>query len=207
MTPSMSLGTRTALVAAGTLAATTASAIDVQRAETRFNAGRYELEVEATLDAPTAEVQRVLRDYALYPKLDERVVDARILERPSANEVLLYSRIRACLAVFFCRRVERVERVEERTNELVATALPERSDVRYGLTQTQLSTTAASTTRIVYRTQIEPKFWVPRVLPKRAMLHTLRDATIDLLTQVEKNAQRGTVHADLPRVEPIVVDE
>lgn len=196
-----------ALAAMGTLVATTASAIDVERADTRFHDGRYELEFEATLDAPTPEVQRVLRNYVLYPKLDARVLDAKVLERPTANEVLLFSRIRVCLAAIFCRRVERVERVEERTNELLATALPDRSDVKFGMTQTQLSTTAASTTRVVYRTQIEPKFWVPRVLPKRAMLNTLRDATIDLFTQVEKNAQHASVHADLPRVAPIAVDE
>lgn len=186
-----------------TLAASNASAIEVQRADTHYRDGRYELELEATLDAPPPEVLRVLRDYVLYTKLDPRVLEAKILERPSANEVLLYSRIRACMAVFFCRRVERVERVEERANELVATAIPERSDVNFGVTHTRLSTTAAATTRLVYRTQIEPKFWVPRVVAKRAMLNTLRDATIQLLTQVEKKAQHGSVHAELPRVAPI----
>lgn len=186
--------------------ATSASAIDVQRADTRFHDGRYELEVEATLDAPTADVQRVLRNYVQYPQLDARVLDARILERPSANEVVLYSRLRACVAAIFCRRVERVERVEERVNELVATAIPERSDVSFGLTQTQLSTTAERTTRITYRTQIEPKFWVPRLLAQRAMLNTLRDATIQLLTQVEKNAQHGTVQAEVAHV-PALLDE
>ena len=189
-------------IAAMTLVTSTASAIDVQRADTRYHDGRYELEVEATLDAPAPEVQRVLRNYVLYPKLDARVLDAKVLERPSANEALLYSQIRVCVAAILCRRVNRVERVEERTNELLATAIPERSDVRFGLTHTQLSTMADSTTRIVYRTQIEPKFWVPRMLPKRAMLNTLRDATIQLLTQVEKNAQHGTVHAEVPRLSP-----
>ncbi|MET0657935.1 MAG: hypothetical protein ABW110_07235 [Steroidobacteraceae bacterium] len=192
------------VIAASVLVTSTASAIDVQRADTRYHEGRYELEVEATLDAPAPEVQRVLRDYVLYPKLDARVLDAKVLERPSANEALLYSQIRVCVAAILCRRVNRVERVEERSNELLATAIPERSDVRFGFTHMQLSTTAASTTRMVYRTQIEPKFWVPRMLPKRAMLNTLRDATIQLLTQVEKNAQHGTVHAEVPHLSPVV---
>ena len=190
-------------IAASVLLTATASAIDVQRADTRYHDGRYELELEATLDAPTPEVQRVLRDYALYPKLDSRVLDAKILERPGNNEVMLYSRIRVCMAAFFCRRVDRVERVEERANELLATTIPERSDVRFGLTHTQLSTTTTRATRLVYRTQIEPKFWVPRIVPKRAMLNTLRDATIQLLAQVEKNAQHGTVQAEVARVPPL----
>ncbi|MET0986115.1 MAG: hypothetical protein ABW034_11990 [Steroidobacteraceae bacterium] len=194
----------TLVIAASTLATSTVFAIDVQRADTRYHNGRYELEVEATLHAPAPEVQRVLRDYVLYPKLDSRVLDAKVLERPKEHEALLYSQLRVCIAAILCRRVNRVERVEERTNELLATAIPERSDVKFGLTHMQLSTTAESTTRLVYRTQIEPKFWVPRMLPKRAMLNTLRDATIQLLTQVEKNAQHGTVHAEVPHLSPAV---
>ena len=85
--------------------------------------------------------------------------------------------------------VERVERVEERPYELLATALPERSDVTFGITQTQISTSGPRTTRLVYRTQIEPKFWIPRLVGRRAMLNTLREATIDLFTQVERTAQ------------------
>ena len=176
------------IVLAVVLSATTAHALDVQRADTRYHDGRYELELEATVHAPADEVERVLRNYADYPTLDARVLEAKVLERTSANELLLYSRLRACFA-FICRGVERVERVEERHHELVAESLPERSDVRFGLTHTQISTLGPSTTRVVYRTQIEPKFWVPRFIGRRAMLGTLRDATIELFTQVERSAR------------------
>src|SRR5262249_30833327 len=122
-------------------------------------------------------------------QLDARVLDSKVLERVNDSEVVLYSRVRACFA-FICRGVERVERVEERPYELVATAMPERSDVKFGLTQTQISTLGPQETRVVYRTQIEPKFWVPRIVGRRAMLSTLREATIDLFTQVERTAQQ-----------------
>jgi hypothetical protein len=177
-----------AIALATVLNATTARALDVQRADTRYHDGRYELELEATVHAPPDEVERVLRNYADYPKLDSRVLEAKVLERTSPNELLLYSRVRACFA-FICRGVERVERVEERHYDLVAHAVPERSDVRFGLTHTQISTLGPSATRVVYRTQIEPKFWVPRFVGRRAMLGTLRDATIQLFTQVERFAR------------------
>ena len=176
------------------LAADCAEALDVQRADTHYDNGRYELELEATIHAPPDEVQRVLRNYAAYPQLDARVLDSKVLERMNGGEVLLYSRVRACFA-FICRGVERVERVEERPYELVATAVPERSDVKFGLTQTQISTSGPQTTRLVYRTQIEPKFWVPRIVGRRAMLSTLREATIDLFTQVERTAQQPAPNA------------
>jgi hypothetical protein len=172
------------------LATATAQALDVQHAVTRYHGGRYELELEATLHAPATAIERVLRDYAAYPQLDHRVLDAKVLNRVNEHELLLYSRIRACFA-FICRGVERVERVEERPFELVASAVPERSDVKFGLTETRLQTVGPSTTHLMYRTQIEPKFWVPRVFGRRTMLNTLRDATIELFDQVERSAQAG----------------
>lgn len=175
----------------GGLASTSVHALDVHRADTRYDKGRYELEMVATVHAPSAAVQHVLRDYEAYPQLDARVLDSKVLERTSPSELLLYSRVRACVA-FICRRVERTERVAERWNELVATAVPERSDVKFGLTETRLSDAGAGSTQVVYRTQIEPKFWVPRVWGRRAMLNTLRDAAIQLFTQVERRAQHAT---------------
>lgn len=183
-----------ALTFAGSVLGTLpAQALTVQRADTHFRDGRYELELEATLNASVAEVQRVLRDYARYPQLDARVIEAKVLEHAGANELLLYTRVRACVT-FICRGVERVERVEERPNELTATALPERSDVKFGLTQSQWQSLEPHVTRIVYRTQIEPKFWVPRI-GRRAMLNTLREATIGLMEQVELEAQKAESHA------------
>jgi hypothetical protein len=179
-----------ALTLAGSaLGALPAHALTVQHAVTHFREGRYELELEATLNASAAEVQRVLRDYTRYPQLDVRVIEAKVLEQAGDNELLLYTRVRACVT-FICRTVHRVERVEERPNELTATALPERSDVKFGLTQSQWQSLEPHVTRIVYRTQIEPKFWVPRI-GRRAMLNALRDATIGLLKQVELEAQQA----------------
>ena len=79
-------------LAASAWFATNASAIEIQRADTRFQDGRYELDFEATLDAPTAEVQRVLRNYVQYPKLDA-VLDITAAHRtcPLRLEELAYA--------------------------------------------------------------------------------------------------------------------
>jgi hypothetical protein len=159
-------------------------ALTIEHAHTQFENGRYELELEATLNASSDAIQRVLRNYTRYPELDARVLDAKIVEQVASNELLLYTRLRACFA-FVCRGVERVERVREFDGGLEATALPGRSDVKFGLTRTELTPIDPQTTRLVYRTQIEPKFWIPRIIGRRAMLNTLRDTTVDLFKQVE----------------------
>ena len=185
----MRRGASTAAIVATALVSRNAQAIDVQRADTQYHDGRYELVLEATLAAPPGAVERVLRDYESYPQLDDRVLETKVLEQTTPNQVLLYSRLRACFA-FFCRGVERVERVDELDHELIAISIPERSDVKYGVTHTQLSEIEPGSTHILYRTQIEPRFWVPPIIGRRVMLNTLRDATIDLLTQVERTAQQ-----------------
>jgi hypothetical protein len=185
----MRRGASTAAIFLAALAVGNAHAIDVQRADTHYHDGRYELVLEAILAAPPAAVERVLRDYASYSTLDDRVLETKVLEHTASNQVLLYSRLRACFAVF-CRSVERVERVAELDRELIATSIPERSDVKFGVTHTQLLEREPGSTQIFYRTQIESKFWVPPIIGRRVMLNTLRDATIDLLTQVERTAQQ-----------------
>jgi hypothetical protein len=110
------------------------------------------------------------------------------LDRDASGKVTLYTKLRACFG-FFCRNVNRVERVDEEPHALTATVVPERSDVREGSTRTELAA-VGNNTRVVYRTRVEPGFWVP-ALGRRWMLNTLKQSTIELFEQVELQAQRA----------------
>jgi hypothetical protein len=175
-----------------------AVALEVERAEARYADQRYSFEMVATLDAPIDRIDAVLKDYAGYPALDPRILESRVLERPAANEVLLFTSLRACFGPV-CRSVKRVERVQERVHELHASTLPERSDVGYGETFTQLSN-AGQRTRVIYRTTVSPDFWIPRFVGRRLMLNTLRDATLNMFGNIEQRAgvspPSGQAHVD-----------
>ena len=162
--------------------------MEVQQLQVQFHGGEYQLSMTATLSAPMGRVAAVLRDYASYPQLDSRIVTSQVVSRPAPNRVELMTRINVCFA-FFCRKVDRVEQVEERPDGLLATVIPDRSDAKSGRTQTQLSASAdGSHTTLVYSTQIVPKFWVPALLGRSLMLHSLRDATISLFEHIEQRA-------------------
>ena len=163
-----------------------ARAVEIERADAGFTGARYSFELVATLDAPIDRVEAVLRNYAGYPTLDSRILEAKVLDRPAPNEVMLFTSLRACFGPF-CRTVKRTEKVEEDVHELRATTIPASSDVTFGETFTQLSN-AGPRTRVVYRTAISPDFWVPRFVGRRMMLKTLRDATLNLFGNVEKQA-------------------
>lgn len=161
-------------------------ALEVEHLQTRFHDGEYQLTMTATLAAPLAQVEAILRDYANYPQLDTRILAAQVLARSSPQQLELLTRINVCIA-FLCRKVERVERVDESPGELLAIVLPERSDAERGSTHIQLSA-QSDRTRVVYATQIVPKFWVPALLGRPLMLRNLRDATISLFTHIEQRA-------------------
>jgi hypothetical protein len=173
------------LVAASLNWTSAARALDVVHAEAVYTGQHFEVDLTVTLNAPLARVESVLRDYARYPQLDQRILEAKVLERVG-DRVLLFTKLRACSGVF-CRTVNRVEQVDERPGELTAQVLPERSDALAGATHTVI-TADGDRTRIVYETQLAPNFWVPSFIGRPLMLRTLREASIELFRNVERQA-------------------
>jgi hypothetical protein len=184
-----------AVLAAAPLQPAPAGAFEVEHSETRYANRRYQCELSVRLDAPPDEVEAVLRDYEHYPSLNAHILQARVLERPQPNVVMLETTLRVCMGVFFCRNVTRVERVEESQHGLAAKADPSRSDVKFGETHTQLTPDERGGTLVTYRTSITPGFWVPAVIGRRWMLRTLEAATGDLFMNVEQKAKEGAERA------------
>ncbi len=177
------------LLALGLLAGRPGLALQVEQVQAWFHDGEYRLTMTATLAAPLSRVESVLRDYAQYPQLDARILDARVLTHLSATQLELMTRINVCFS-FLCREVERVEQVDERPGELLATVIPQRSDAERGSTHTRLSAQGART-RVVYATRIVPKFWVPALFARSLMLRSLRDSTITLFERIEQRAAQA----------------
>lgn len=159
----------------------------IEQVDTVFRNGEYHLTLTATLAAPLPRVEEVIRDYARYAELDERIREARVIAQPSPDVVELFTRIEVCVS-FLCRQVSRFETVQMKPGELIATIQPARSDTERGETRTLLTAQGAQT-RLEYSTYIVPKFWVPGWFARPALLRTLHDATLALFTRVERRAQ------------------
>ena len=177
-----------AVLAAASLWAGAAGAFEIEHSETRYADKRYQCDLNIRLDAPLDQVEAVLRDYEKYPALDGRILEARVIGRPAPNVAMLETKLRVCMG-WFCRNVNRVERVEESQHALAASADPSRSDVRFGETHMQLSPGENGGTVVHYRTSITPSFWFPPVVGRRWMLRTLADSTSALFMNVEEKAR------------------
>jgi hypothetical protein len=176
------------LVACSLAAARDVGAMEVANADARYQDREYRVELDLVLDATPERVAAVLRDYANYPGLDSGILEAKVLSRPDAATVMLYTKLRACSGVF-CRTVKRVERVQEGAFELLAVVVPEQSDVVSGRTHTVLQTLNGKT-RVRYQTSVSPKFWVPSIIGRPLMLRTLRESSLDLFRHVEARAKQ-----------------
>ncbi len=169
-----------------------ACAFETEHVESVYQEKHFRCELIAVLEAPAEAVQTVLRDYEAYPDLDGRILEARVLDRPTPATAFIETKLRACFGPF-CRTVRRVEEVAESPFELSATTDPERSDVRFGETHTLIEPIDDAHTRITYRTSIVPGFWVPALGGRRWMLATMEEATVELFRNVE---ERARAHAE-----------
>jgi hypothetical protein len=164
-----------------------ASALTVEKLVTEFRNGAYRVEFEAVLSAPPARVGVVLQDFSAYPLLDVRIRSSERLSTEPGGAILLRTRIHACEALF-CRNVTRVERVEAGPGNLVATVIPELSQLRRGLTRTTWEPVDVGT-RVRYEAQFEPDFWVPAFIGRKFAGHSLRESTLELFSNVERRAR------------------
>lgn len=171
------------------LVAAPAAAFTIEHSAARYADKHFEYELVVTLDAPIDRVDAVLRDYADYPSLNDRILSAKVLERPTQDVTTLETMVKVCFGLF-CRNVKRVERVEASKYVLRAVADPARSDVQFSETRSELSPASHGTTRVKYVTDVVPDFWVPAVGGRRMMLKMLKNETSDLFMNVEKKAKQ-----------------
>lgn len=177
-------------IAATFLWAAPASAFTIEHSEARYADKHFKYELTVTLDAPIDSVNQVLRDYDEYPSLNERILSAKVLERPERDIALLETTVKVCFGPF-CRNVTRVERVLESRYVMLAIADPDRSDVQSSETRSELSATHQGATRVKYVTDVVPDFWVPALGGRRMMLKILESETSDLFLNVERRAQQA----------------
>ena len=169
-----------------------ARAIDIETLDVRYENGHYRVQFEAELAARPEAVQRVLTDYAHYPALDARIEESHLIPSAPGTPPRLYTRLKGCLSWFLCRSMVRIETLEQKPGELVATAIPELSDVRESLAATHWEASAAGT-HVSYALTLSPKFWVPSLFGRRAMLETMRKGTATMFTSVERLAREPQV--------------
>lgn len=152
--------------------------------------GGYYLDLAMVLDAPISHVYAILTDFEQLHLLEESIIESRRLDEPTVGSMNIFTRLRGCLVVF-CRDIERVESVVVRPeSEIIAVAISDRSNA--DSYQHTLLYPDGDRTRVRYVMGIEPHFWVPPFIGRRAMARQVRKATLNMFINVERLArERG----------------
>jgi hypothetical protein len=163
-----------------------ATALEVQTLEATWSAPSYRVSLVALIDASPEKVAAVLLDYDAYPQLDPRIRRSESQPGEIPGVTIMRTRVRFC-AGLFCRTIDRVEEVRHADGELVATVIPERSDLHQGRIRVTWRAEGQQTL-VTYDAEFTPAFWVPRMIARRYAPPELRDATLTLFTNVERVA-------------------
>ncbi|MDJ0928171.1 MAG: SRPBCC family protein [Gammaproteobacteria bacterium] len=188
---------RVALAALLMVCCGVAAAVELHDMKVRKSGGQFHVTAESTMAAPVDFVYAILVDYENFHRLTSGIAETRPLPPAEDGALLSYTRIDSCVW-FFCREIERVERVFLEPNRSVATeALPEHSDFKVYTTQWLLQPDAGST-RISFEATMHPDFWVPPLIGGWAIRNKLKRTAEQVGSQIEYMFQNGLSLADLP---------
>lgn len=168
--------------------------IEVSRDE-----GRYLVVADTHLDAPPEAISKVLLDFDgdRYQRISEIYKESSYLPPDADGTPLVYTRVEGCL-MLFCRSMRRVERLEIVTPRFIRSkTVPERSDFKYSLAEWTFEA-EGSGTRLVYRMEMEPDFWLPPFVGPWFLRRTLLNGAPAAIDQIEWLAQREPGIAKAP---------
>ena len=173
----------------------TLRSVDVSRRQ-----GRYQVVADTHLDAPPEAIYKVLLDFDgdRYQRISEIYKESSYLPPDADGTPLVYTRVEGCL-LRYCRSMRRVERLEVVTPQFIRSrTVPERSDFKYSLSEWTFAPEGDGT-RVTYRMEMEPNFWLPPFVGPWFLKRTLLRGAPGAIDQIEILARQEQTAATAAR--------
>jgi hypothetical protein len=178
-------------IALGALAASAlGGAATIDGLEVTRQRGRYSLQAEAQLSASPESIYAVLTDFDdnAYSRISRAYKESRYLEPAADGTPLVYTRLEGC-ALWHCMSLERTERLETmRPHWIKSTTLPEGSNFKHSTSEWQLER-AGDGTKMTYKLEMEPDFFVPPVVGPWYLKRTLSQGGLRAVARIERLAR------------------
>jgi hypothetical protein len=163
---------------------TPVTAGDILHERVDLESGHYQIALDVLLHAPATQVRTLLIDYPGLVRINPAIKQVLVLTSPDALHPRMRVLTRACFW-YFCRTLTHVQEVREAPDgALIAEVLPRLSDFRYG-TMIWRILPAEGNTRVEFRGDIVPAFWVPPVLGPLLIKRKLREEALETACAVE----------------------
>ncbi|MGA9855723.1 MAG: SRPBCC family protein [Gammaproteobacteria bacterium] len=150
--------------------------------------GRYQVSADVYLAAPLPQVYAVLTDYDHLSRIGGVIRESHILEQIDAHTYIVFVESRGCV-LFFCHTIKQTQRVTELTpRDVVAEAIPEKSDVKMSSSSWHLEP-QDSGTRMHWQVSMQPDFWIPPLIGPPMVEHALWSQGHSMAEGLEKLAR------------------
>lgn len=169
--------------------ASAALAMEVKSVAASREGPAYVLRIEAVLAAPPGPLMEVLTDYDRIHELHPRILQSRSLGRVDPVTEEVYTRFEGCV-LFFCRSLDRVERIRVVDHTLFAEDVPGRGSFSEGRTVWRMAAEGTGT-RLHYVARFVPAFWVAPLIGPGVLARSVERMTIETMAEVERRAAAG----------------
>ena len=187
-----------ALGAGAIAAAATIDGFDVTKQK-----GIYSFEAQARLAATRESIYAVITDFDdnAYSRISRSYKESRYLESAEDGTPIVYTRMEGCMKKR-CISFARTERLEtDAPRWIKTTALPEQSDFKHAMSEFVLEPDGDGT-KMIYRTEIEPDFFVPPLIGPWFLKRTVSKGALRALDRIEGLARELDGRPPLPPVPP-----
>lgn len=172
------------------LISATANSVEILSVKVESEGGHYRMLGESIIEAPPEFIFNTLMDYDNFHRLASGIAETHFVETDDPDKLLGYTRIDSCI-LFFCKSVEKVERIEATPfSEISTEVIPEQSDFVFNHSRWQLKA-SDSGTRVTYEAEMEPDFWMPPLITKWAIRYKLRKSAELIGLRIEYLEENG----------------
>lgn len=150
-------------------------------------ATRYVVEIDARFDVPAGRLRALLTDYPNLGLINDSIRRSEVLETISPRHHCVRTEARVCVALL-CKTIVQVQDVSQLSDgDILASVRATRSDFSYGIARWQFREEAAGT-RMRFRSEIEPAFWVPPLIGPWMIRHALQAEALKSVANLERLA-------------------
>lgn len=161
-----------------------ARAADVLSLNVDEDEGRYIVSFDAVVKAPYAIIYPVMLTPARWPQLSGLIADARVLAELPGGRRKVSMTFHDCILVF-CKTFRKVEELSTAGDGRIDTvAIPAQSDFSYASEHWHI-TADGDNTRIRYRAEMAPNFFVPPLIGPYILKSRMRSLLIHTAENLE----------------------
>lgn len=153
---------------------------------------RYVVEIDARFNTSAERLRELLTDFPNLNRINDSIQSSEVLEVNSPQHHCVRTVAKVCVAML-CKKIVQVQDVSVLPDgNLLATIRATRSDFSYGEARWDFWK-ENTMTRMRFRSEIEPAFWVPPLIGPWLIRRALQEEAVKSVVNLERLAESSSL--------------